>query len=77
MQPALPFRERRKMEVGNLPYTFFTSPEIARTTMSRKDVKELLLSCDGKIISCGRLRTLRTKHIGAGIYEVDLLPLRE
>lgn len=62
------------MKASGLSDNFYRVPEIAHQTMSRKDLKELLLDTDGKIISCGRLRTLKSKHLGAGIYEVSLEP---
>jgi len=59
-----------------LPDNFYTVPDIANTTMTRKDLKELLLTTNGKIISCGRLRTIKSKHIGAGVYFVTLGELK-
>ena len=55
-----------------LPYNFYTMPKYANMTMSRADLKELLLETGGKALSCGRLRNIVSKHIGAGVYEVRL-----
>ena len=58
--------------MNNLPDTFYAFPNFARTTMTRKQLKETLLATDGKILTCGRLRAIVSKHIGAGVYEVTL-----
>ena len=58
--------------MNHLPDTFYAFPNNARTTMTRKQLRETLLDTDGKILSCGRLRTIISKHIGAGVYEVSL-----
>lgn len=46
--------------------------DAARTTLDRKQLKETLLATDGKVLAGGRLRRIKSKHIGAGIYEVWL-----
>ena len=51
---------------------FYTMPNIANQTMTKKELKALLLETGGKIFSCGRLRTIKSKHLGAGIYRVIL-----
>jgi len=60
------------MKAKDLSEAFYRTPEVARMTMTRKDLRELLLDTGGKILSCGRLRTVISKHIGAGVYEVTL-----
>ena len=60
------------MKAIGLSETFYQAPNIAHQTMNRKDLKELLLDTEGKIITCGRLRTIISKHLGAGIYRVTL-----
>lgn len=55
-----------------LPSHFYTIPDIASTTMNKKDLKELLLQTEGKIITCGRLREIQSKHLGAGVYRITL-----
>ncbi len=61
--------------MNHLSNSFYSLPDLARQTMTRKQVRETLLDTTGKILTCGRLRTLSTKHIGAGIYEVSLKKL--
>jgi len=61
--------------MNHLSNSFYVFPNAARTTLTRKQLRETLLDTDGKILSCGRLRTIQSKHIGAGIYEVLLKPL--
>ena len=58
--------------MNHLPNSFYVFPNTARTTMTKKQLRETLLDTNGRILSCGRLRTIYSKHIGAGIYEVSL-----
>ena len=60
------------MKERDLSDNFYRVPNIANQTMTRKDLQELLLDTGGKILTCGRLRTLVPKHIGAGVYSVSL-----
>ena len=60
------------MKKINLNNNFYNMPEIAQTTMTRKDLRELLLDSYGKILSCGRLWDIKSRHIGTGIYKVFL-----
>ena len=55
-----------------LPNIFYTMPGTANTTMVRKDLKELLLETEGRVIACGRLYEIKSKHLGAGVYRVTL-----
>lgn len=55
-----------------LPMNFYTIPTLAKTTMGKKDLKELLLATDGCVIACGCLYDIKSKHIGAGVYRVWL-----
>jgi hypothetical protein len=55
-----------------LPMNFYTMPELAKTTMDKKDLRELLLATDGCIIACGVLYDIKAKHLGAGVYRVSL-----
>ena len=60
------------MKTTDLSLNFYTMPNNARQTMNRKDWQELLLDTGGKILTCGRLRKLKGKYLGAGIYDVTL-----
>ena len=62
------------MNADNLLGIFFSNPEVAHQTLTRKELQSLLLNTGGKIISCGRLRELKSRHLGAGIYEVSVKP---
>jgi len=55
-----------------LPIHFYRAPDIANMTMTRKDLKELLLESDGWIIACGRTYDIKSKSMGAGVYRVSL-----
>ena len=55
-----------------LPDMFYSMPATANTTMARKDLKELLLATEGRVMACGRLWEIKNKHLGAGVYRVKL-----
>ena len=48
----------------------WSMPATAKTTMTKKELQQFLTVHNGKIIAQGQLRTIKSKHIGAGIYEV-------
>ena len=59
--------------MGNhLPDSFYTMPRVAHTTMKRKELSETLLATDGAILTCGRMRDVKSKSLGAGVYRVFL-----
>ncbi len=41
-------------------------------TITRKELKELLLSTDGQAIIQGRLMQIKSKHLGAGVYKITV-----
>ena len=43
------------------------------TTLDRKALKELLLMTDGRLIARGEFCDIRSKNIGAGVYQVYLV----
>jgi len=45
-------------------------PDCAKVTMRKKELQDFLLEHRGKILAHGRLRKIKSKHIGVGIYEV-------
>ena len=47
-------------------------PGISRPTMTRKQLKELLLYTDGWMMNRGAMCDIRSKHLGAGVYQVWL-----
>jgi hypothetical protein len=55
-----------------LPYHFYTMPNVANTTMDKKDLREVLLSTGGFILACGHLYDIKSRHLGVGIYKVWL-----
>lgn len=56
--------------VSKLGLALWNSP-ISKITMTKEDLRKFLLEHQGKIIVNGKLRTIKSKHIGAGIYEVQ------
>ena len=60
-----------------LSNSFYQIPDYARQTVTRKELKEILLDTDGRIVTCGRLMELKSKHIGAGLYVITLEPLKD
>ena len=61
--------------MNSLSDNFYRVPDVARQTMTRKEWKQVLLDTGGQILTCGRMRTLKGKHLEAGVYLVTLLPL--
>jgi hypothetical protein len=51
---------------------FFASSPVGHTTMTRKDVREMLLETGGNLLAGGRLYDIVAKDIGAGVYKVTL-----
>lgn len=49
-------------------------PDHGHTTMSREDVKTLLLRTGGNMLACGRLYDFVVKEIGAGVCRISLTP---
>ena len=56
----------------SLPIFFYQIPWSASTTMSRKDLKELLLATDGWVMACGEIFDIKSEHLGVGVYKVSL-----
>lgn len=50
-------------------------PDYASMTVTRVELKELLLATGGVPMVNGRLREIKSKHLGAGIYKITLAPL--
>lgn len=59
-------------EMNHLGNQFYTMPEVASMTMTRKQLKETLLDTDGYTMACGHLWDIKSKHLGAGVYRVSL-----
>jgi hypothetical protein len=51
---------------------FYLMPETASMTLKKKELTETLLATDGYIISRGRIKYIKSKHLGAGVYLVFL-----
>jgi len=50
----------------------YINPEFASETMPSKELKQILLATEGKVIAEGRLRPIKSKSLGLGIYKVWL-----
>lgn len=61
---------QRKLPVNHLSSNMYTMPGSYRQTMTRAQLKETLLATDGRILACGNLWTIKSKHLGVGVYEV-------
>lgn len=48
----------------------WTMPGVYRQQMTRKQLQEALMKHGDNIMCQGKLRYIRTKHLGAGIYNV-------
>ncbi len=51
---------------------FLASMPGGNTTMTRKDLREMLLETGGNMLACGQLYDIVAKDIGAGVYKVSL-----
>lgn len=60
--------------IEDLRQIFWTQPELARMTMTRRELRAALLKHEGWISACGQMWDIVSKHIGAGVYEVSLKP---
>lgn len=58
-----------------LPGVFYAAPDYASMTATRAELRELLTSTGGVPMVNGRLREIKAKHLGAGIYKITLAPL--
>jgi len=58
--------------VGDLPDKFWSVPQTASTTMTRKQLQDVLLRHDGAILACGYMWDIKSKSIGPGVYKVTL-----
>jgi hypothetical protein len=55
-----------------LPNDFYSYPDIANMTITGKELKELLLNTDGYAIIQGRMKEIKSKHLGAGVYRITV-----
>jgi len=46
-------------------------PGLAHTTMTREQLRKLLMETGGQLMANGKLWNITSKHIGAGIYRVS------
>jgi hypothetical protein len=44
----------------------------ANTTVTAEDLRAIMLSCGGNIMTRGRLWDLKSKHLGAGVYKLTI-----
>lgn len=55
-----------------LPDIFYSMPKMASAALTRRQLREILLTTNGKILACGYMWEIVQKHLGAGIYRVTL-----
>ena len=58
--------------MNHLSDNFYKMPEHYSSTLTRKQLQETLLATDGRVMACGRLWDIKSKHLGAGIYLISL-----
>lgn len=64
---------QKKLPMNHLSVNMYVSPGNCRQTMTRAQLKETLLATDGRILAAGNLWTIKSKHLGVGVYEVRLI----
>lgn len=57
---------------NHLPDKIYAYPYTASTTMTTKQLRETLLETEGWVIANGRVREIKSKSLGAGVYKVYL-----
>lgn len=51
---------------------FLAAMPSGHTTMTREDLRTILLETGGNMLVCGRLYDISSKDLGAGVYRVSL-----
>ena len=46
------------------------SMAVSHSTLTKKQLKSLLLATGGQVICCGHLRDICSKHLGVEVYKV-------
>lgn len=62
---------------SHLPESFYRTPESARTTLTRKQLRDTLTHHDGRIFACGVQWNICSRHLAVGVYEVTLTRTRD
>ena len=57
---------------ANHAINFLASMPSGYTTVTKNILRELLLETNGTILAHGRLYSITSKHLGAGVYEIRL-----
>ena len=55
---------------------FLASCPRGNTTVTRAQLRAMLLKTDGKMFACGELFDIQSKNLGAGVYRVTLSPFK-
>lgn len=53
---------------------FLAGMPSGHTTMTREDLRTVLMETGGNMLACGRLYDIVGRDIGAGVYRVSLTP---
>lgn len=56
-----------------LPNKFYVWPHIAETTMTKEDLRELLLATEGSVMACGQSWNISSEDVGADVFKVRLI----
>lgn len=55
-----------------LPNHFYAFPDAARMTVTTKHLRELLLATDSQAVIKGKIWEIKSKSLGAGIYQISV-----
>jgi len=58
--------------MNHLSDNFYRIPHLAEVVVPRKVLREILLSTGGEILACGDFWTIKSKHLGVGVYRIFL-----
>jgi len=56
----------------DLPDNFWSTPVFARITVNQKRAQYIKEKHNNRIFACGESWIIKTKHVGAGMYELWL-----
>lgn len=65
-------RKKEEKLVNHLHENHYTMPTIAISTLTRQELRSTLLATDGMVLACGRSWDIKSKHLGAGVYQIKL-----
>lgn len=76
VNPVTPPDARARHDADRLSDYLASMPGAGHGTLTRAALRYLLLSTNGQMFACGALYNITSTHLGAGVYDVRLTPVR-